>query len=115
MKKFVFAAAAALAVLALQSAAQAQHGCPGGHCGGHHHCVRAAHVPVEFPLPCLTVPIPKLKVWCACPPCSWGDNSAWYNYWPGANIAPAGSPYIMTMPGSSYGGVSTTPYYWNGR
>ncbi len=113
MKKFIFAGLAALAVLGLQqSAARAQHGCascPRGH-GGHghgghgHHCVRAAHVPVEFPLPCLTIPIPKLKVWCACPPCSWGAESAWYNAWPGA---PVGRGYAAS--------ASSVPYYWNGR
>ncbi len=112
MKKLIFAGLAALAVLGMQQAgARADHGCHTGRCGGHgrhcgHHCVRAAHVPVEFPLPCLTVPLPKLKIWCACPPCSWGADSAWYNVWPGT---PGGGGYYTA------GATSGVPYYWNGR
>lgn len=117
MKKFILAGFLALAVLGLrQATASAQHfgKCRTGHCGHGHcggpwsnnisspfGCIKCAPCPIEFPLPPLTIPIPKIKVFCACPPDSWGAGagSAWYNYWPPG-------------PGT---GMPSTPYYWNGR
>jgi hypothetical protein len=126
MRRIALAGVLALVVLGLQqSSARADHGCPsygcghGGHCGPGHglaKCFKCCPHPIDFPLPCICIPIPKPKIWCACPPESWGAESAWYNHWPTGNVAPAGSPFYMTQPGAAAPvSISSVPYYWNGR
>jgi len=75
-------------------------------------CVKPCHVPIHFPIPPIRIPVPKIKVYCECPQCSWGASEAWYNSFPTA--APAGYPGVHAVGGAPAPGY-VTPYYWYSR